>query len=259
MFHSKPMAEKYLNDLFGLRDRVALVTGGSRGIGAAIANGLAMAGATTYAIGRSEQGGCELSPLVHYLTCDITEKAAFLETIEQISYSSAIPNILVNAAGITVPSGDFLQDADDFRKILDINLMAIYNCCESVATRMKSIGGGSIINITSIGSSLGFPGNPGYIASKGGLKMLTKALAVDLASHGIRVNNVAPGYIHTEMTTSSYNNSEKHNDRLEHMLIKRWGQPEDLVGAVLFLASSASSYVTGIDLFVDGGWTTKGL
>jgi NAD(P)-dependent dehydrogenase (short-subunit alcohol dehydrogenase family) len=259
MLHLKSGPEKYLNDLFGLSDRVALVAGGSRGIGAAIANGLAMAGATTYAIGRSEQGSCELSPLVHYLPCDITNSEAFQEVIQQISSSSGAPYILVNAAGITIPSGDFLQDVDDFRKILDLNLTAIYNCCEYVAARMKNNEGGSIINVTSIGSSLGFPGNPGYIASKGGLKMLTKALAVDLAAHGIRVNNVAPGYIHTVMTSSSYNDSEKYNDRLEHMLIKRWGRPEDLVGAVLFLASSASAYVTGIDLFVDGGWTTKGL
>ena len=259
MFQSKSRAEKYLNDLFGLRNRVALVTGGSRGIGAAIANGLAMAGASTYAVGRSEEASCELSPLVHYLPCDITDREAFQKTVSQICYSGATPNILVNAAGITIPSADFLQNVDDFRKILDINLTAIYNCCECVAVRMKNNYGGSIINVTSIGSSLGFPGNPGYIASKGGLKMLTKALAVDLAGYGIRVNNVAPGYIHTGMTTRSYNDSKKHNDRLEHMLIKRWGKPEDLVGAVLFLASSASSYVTGVDLFIDGGWTTKGL
>jgi NAD(P)-dependent dehydrogenase (short-subunit alcohol dehydrogenase family) len=259
MPHSEVSADQYLSDLFGFRNRVVLVTGGSRGIGAAIANGLAMAGATTYAIGRSEQGSPELSPLVHYLSCDITDTEAFQKVVEQISNSCAAPDVLVNAAGITMPSGDFLQDADAFRKTLDINLTAIYNCCDCVAGRMKNRNGGSIINVTSIGSSLGFPGNPGYVASKGGLKMLTKALAVDLADHGIRVNNVAPGYIHTEMTTDSYNDSEKHNARLEHMLIKRWGQPQDLVGAVLYLASSASSYVTGIDLFVDGGWTTKGL
>jgi gluconate 5-dehydrogenase len=124
---------------------------------------------------------------------------------------------------------------------------------------MQLNGGGSIINVTSIGSVLGFPDNPAYVASKGGLRLLTKALAMDLASYSIRVNNLAPGYIRTDMTKSSFEDPVRYAERLQGMIIKRWGNPEDLAGAAIFLASDASAYITGIDLFVDGGWTAKGL
>lgn len=119
--------------------------------------------------------------------------------------------------------------------------------------------GGSVINITSIGSYLGFPGNPAYIASKGGIRALTKALALDYASKKIRVNNIVPGYIHTPMAEKSYLDEKSNRERLDRMMIKRWGEAEDLVGAAIYLSSDASSYVTGIDLIIDGGWTAKGL
>jgi len=122
---------------------------------------------------------------------------------------------------------------------------------------MKS--GGSIINITSIGSVVGFPGNPGYVASKGGLRMMTKALAVDYGQAGIRVNAIAPGYIETAMTAGSFADPELHEQRRRHTCLGRWGSVSDMVGAAIFLASDASSYVTGQDLIVDGGWTAKGL
>jgi gluconate 5-dehydrogenase len=124
---------------------------------------------------------------------------------------------------------------------------------------MERSGGGSIINVTSIGAVQGFPGNPGYVASKGGLRLLTKALALDLADKNIRVNNLAPGYIHTAMTDKSFNDPQRHQERLARMMLKRWGKPDDLIGAAIFLASEASAYVTGQDIFVDGGWTAKGL
>jgi NAD(P)-dependent dehydrogenase (short-subunit alcohol dehydrogenase family) len=106
---------------------------------------------------------------------------------------------------------------------------------------------------------MGFPRNPGYVAAKGGLRMLTKALALDLGCHGIRVNNLAPGYVRTAMTEASHADPVLHGERLRHMILPRWGLPDDLVGAAVFLASDASAYVTGSDLFVDGGWTAKGL
>ena len=124
---------------------------------------------------------------------------------------------------------------------------------------MRLSGGGSIINITSIGSTLGFPGNPSYGASKGGLRVLTKALANDLGDENIRVNNLAPGYIRTDMTEISFKDERKNKARLQRMLLGRWGEITDLCGAAIFLASDASSHVTGTDLFVDGGWTAKGL
>jgi gluconate 5-dehydrogenase len=168
-------------------------------------------------------------------------------------------DVLVNVAGISLPKAEGQQVQRDFERTIATNLIAAHHCCQAVSGYMKKSGGGSIINVTSIGSVLGFPGNPAYIASKGGLRMLTQALALDLAPDQIRVNNLAPGYIRTDMTEASFNDTSKHAERLQHMIIKRWGAPEDLAGAVIFLASRASAYVTGIDLFVDGGWTAKGL
>ena len=124
---------------------------------------------------------------------------------------------------------------------------------------MKDQGGGSIINITSIGAELGFPNNPAYIAAKGALKQLTRSLALDLGSFGIRVNNIGPGYFRTDMTKGSWNDPQLEEDRIRRTILGRWGEPDDLAGAVIFLASEASRYITGQDLYVDGGWLAKGL
>ena len=121
---------------------------------------------------------------------------------------------------------------------------------------MKSAGG-SIINITSLNSELGFPNNPAYVATKGGLKQLTKSLAVDLGKYNIRVNNIGPGYIKTNMTKQGWkNNKQAIEDRT---ILGRWGKPEDLIGSIIFLLSDASSYITGQDIYVDGGYLAKGL
>ena len=124
---------------------------------------------------------------------------------------------------------------------------------------MKDQGGGSIINITSIGAELGFPNNPAYIAAKGALKQLTKSLALDLGPFGIRVNNIGPGYFRTDMTKGSWNDPQLEEDRIRRTILGRWGEPDDLAGAAIFLASEASRYITGQDLYVDGGWLAKGL
>jgi NAD(P)-dependent dehydrogenase (short-subunit alcohol dehydrogenase family) len=178
--------------------------------------------------------------------------------LKKISEDGHKLNVLVNAAGITNPS-----KAEDtlikFKKTLDVNLVAVYEICLLAIPYLKGSDGGSIINITSIGSKMGFPGNPGYVASKGGLRMLTKALANDLGADNIRVNNLAPGYIKTDMTKLSYENEEMNLARRERTLLDRWGAIDDIVGAAIYLASDASSYVTGSDIFVDGGWTAKGL
>ena len=118
---------------------------------------------------------------------------------------------------------------------------------------------GSIINITSMGAEQGFPNNPAYQASKGGVKQLTKALAVDWGQYGIRVNNIVPGYTNTPMNKISWNNKKLRKARADNTLLKRWAKPEEMVGPSMFLASDASSYVTGTDLIVDGGWLVKGI
>ena len=238
--------------LFSLEGRSAIVTGGSRGIGAAIAAGLAGAGAKVTAVARSEKADLPIG--VRYRRCDITAAGEFEKLVAQEQRL----DILVNAAGISLPSSAGTE-AERFDRTLEANLSATYRACIAAAALMQKSGGGSIINVTSINSALGFPGNPGYVAAKGGLRMLTRALAIDYGKHNIRVNALAPGYIRTAMTAGSYADPAQREARTARMIIDRYGEPQDLVGAAIFLASPASAYVTGIDLFVDGGWTAKGL
>ena len=238
--------------LFSLNGRVAIVTGASRGIGAAIAGGYAAAGATVIGVGRSPSPDVA-TPGVDYARCDITDRESFARLVDEITARHGRIDVLANAAGMTAPG------ADAFETTLAINLNATYRCIETVATVMKLGGSGSIVNVTSIGSVLGFPGNPGYVAAKGGLRMLTRALALDLGASNIRVNNLAPGYIRTAMTEASYQDPARNEARRARTMLDRWGMPDDLVGAAIFLAAPASAYVTGADLFVDGGWTAKGL
>ncbi len=249
----------YLEELFSLAGRVAIVSGGSRGLGAAIAEGLACAGASVIALGRSGVGQVTPAEGVVYQICDVAETGAFEAVVAGAEAQFGRLDILVNSAGLTRPATAGLQSLEDFAATLSLNLTAAYANCAAAAATMTQPGGGSIINVTSIGSVLGFPDNPGYVAAKGGLRMLTRALAMDLADKRIRVNNLAPGYIRTEMTEASFADPIRREARARHTMLGRWGEPADLVGAAIFLASDASSYVTGQDLFVDGGWTAKGL
>ena len=141
-----------------------------------------------------------------------------------------------------------------------MNLDGVFTVCQEVGKEMvaKSTPG-SIINLTSIGAEQGFSNNPGYAATKGGVKQLTKALAVEWGKHHIRVNNLVPGYTNTPMNSKSWNDVSLRKQRSDNTVLGRWAEPEEMVGPAIFLASEASSYVTGIDLVVDGGWLTKGM
>jgi gluconate 5-dehydrogenase len=242
-------------DMFSLTGNIAIVTGASRGIGYALANGLAAAGATVIAIARSaEPPG--LHPAIRYIRADVS--AAIGAVFSNIAASHGRIDVLVNAAGISLAAAaeDTARQAN-FEQTLQVNLAAPFACCLAARPHMPT--GASIINVTSIGSLIGFPDNPGYVAAKGGLRMMTRALAVDYGASGIRVNALAPGYIHTEMTAKSHADPMEHERRRRHTCLGRWGHTDDLVGAAIFLASNASAYMTGQDLIIDGGWTAKGL
>jgi len=251
---------KYLASLFFLDGRVALVTGASRGIGAAVANALAGAGAHAVGIGRSERPRTPLANGAEYRQCDVMQADQFRGLCAELVETRGRLDILVNAAAINVPSTpDPGANDEAFDRIIAINLAAAHRCCQIAAECMRRTGGGSIINFTSLVDRFAFPDCPGYTASKGGLLALSRALALDFAVHGIRVNVIVPGYTRTDMTLGSYNDPVRHAARINRMMIKRWGATEDFAGAAVFLASNASSYVTGADLVIDGGIAAKGL
>lgn len=165
---------------------------------------------------------------------------------------------LVNNAGISISSDYPYSDLETYNKTISVNLTSAFLLCGAVCPIMASQLKGAIVNITSIGAQLGFPDNPAYQVSKAGLRQLTKAVARDWGSSGVRANNICPGYIATRMTEKSYKDQTLHSQRLSQTLLKRWGQPIDLVGATIFLISDASEYMTGSDLYIDGGWTANG-
>lgn len=256
----------YIENLFSLKNKLAVVTGATRGLGRAIAEALLHAGATVILVGSNEQLLDETAEAFQGeglpafpFRCDLAESKQIDGLVEFIAEQHQHVDILVNNAGVTF-SHDVIDYPDEsWRKTILINLEAPFQLAKRFAAMMKDQGGGSIINITSIGAERGFPNNPAYIAAKGGLKQLTKALAVDLGRFGIRVNNIGPGYFKTDMNTASWNDPERREDRTRRTLLGRWGKPDDLAGAVIFLAADASSYITGQDLYVDGGWLAKGL
>ncbi len=246
----------FLSNLFSLKRKTAIVTGCSRGIGSEIAVAYKKAGANVVCIARSMSPNEEFLQ-DSYLQCDVNDTANFQAICTEVVNKYESLDILVNAAGITLPSENGVEESERFSKTLAVNLVAPYMISDIASKFMKN--GGSIINITSIGSLLGFPDNPGYVASKAGLRVLSKAMALDLGNKNIRVNNIVPGYIKTDMTLKSYSSEKLYEKRLDRMILKRWGSVDDVIGAAIFLASDASSYITGSDLVIDGGWTAKGL
>ena len=168
-------------------------------------------------------------------------------------------DILVNNAGITRGNCIFDYNMEDWKSTLKINLEVPFKLSQFVGGMMMEQKNGSIINITSLNAEQGFSKNPAYAASKGALKQLTKALAMDLGQYNIRVNNIGPGYFITNMTSKSFSNENSMKERKNRTILGRWGQPEDLAGIVIYLASDSSSYVTGQDFYIDGGWLAKGV
>ena len=240
---------------FSLDGKIAVVTGASRGIGAAIAGGLQTHGARVFGISRSGTAPADVAAL----SCDLSDDAALHRAFDELAGICDRLDIVVNAAGISLPAPDDGGELRRFRTTLATDLTGVYATILAAHPFLKKAGTSSIVNITSINSVRGFPGNPGYVAAKAGLSGLTRALAADYAKDRIRVNALAPGYVATQMTAASFADPTMHEDRRRHTLLGRWGTPDDMVGAAVFLASQASAYITGQELFVDGGWTTKGL
>ena len=191
------------------------------------------------------------------LECDITDADSVISAVSKINSNSAIA-ALINCSGITKPM-DMLPDIDTFKETFEVNLFGAYRVIINLLPFLEKYGGASIINIASIGGMMGFPNNPPYGASKAALINLTQNLAIDLSDKSIRVNSVSPGYFRTEMTRASYEDSDARQLRENQTILKRYGETRELMGILEFLVSDKSSYITGQNIVVDGGWTSKGL
>jgi len=250
-----------MDDLFSVENKIMIVTGGGKGLGKAVAIIMAKRGAIAYSLDKkfSELIPQNLSKNLFQKKCDITDKNAFESLVKQIFLKHKKIDTLFNIAGIGLKKTGLFYSDPNWNKTLEVNLTSPFRCSQTVIKYMMKNKSGSIINFTSINAELAFPNNPAYVASKGGLKMLGKSLAKDWAKHGIRVNNIGPGYFKTDMTKESYENKRMRMKRTERTMLGRWGDMIDIIGPCIFLASDASSYVTGQDIYVDGGWLANGL
>jgi len=248
--------------LFDLTGRVALVTGGSQGIGYGLAEGLARHGADV-AIGarradRIETAQRKLQQAVERrvvgVPADITDQTDRERLVETVEKQLGPIDILINNAGTTMrcPAEDMPLDA--FDRQMDVNVRAVFALTQQVARGMIARRWGRVIMIASLMSEISRPGVSAYTASKGAIKQLTKSLATEWARYNVRVNAIGPGYIATPLTQPLLNDEKLNEWVLSRTPIGRWGRPEDLVGAAVFLASEASEFVTGQVLYVDGGF-----
>ncbi len=244
--------------IFSINNFEIIVTGGSSGIGKAISLGLINHGARVTILDIKKPSLKNFK--FNYINCDLGNIKSIKTALAKYHKNTKHINGLVNCAGITISKEALNYDSSAWFKTLNINLSGPFFLCQEVAKKMiKEKIKGSIINFTSIGAEEGFENNPAYAASKGGLKTLTKSLATEWGKHNIRLNNIVPGYTNTPMNKKSWNDTKSMKKRAERTSLNRWAKPEEMVGPTIFLLSKESSYVTGSDLIVDGGWTSKGM
>ena len=243
--------------MFSVKVVEVIIMGGSRGIGKALVSGFVKANAKVTMFDIVPPNSDES---FDFIKCDLSLKSSIEEALIEYYKKNKIIKVLINCAAITIPGESHTYTDEDWYKSLSINLSGIFFLCREVGRQMiKQQVGGSIINFTSIGAEQGFANNPGYAATKGAVKQLSKAFAVEWGEHRIRVNNIVPGYTNTPMNSKSWGDPLLKKQRSDHTVFGRWAEPEEMVGPAIFLASDASSYVTGIDLVVDGGWLVKGM
>jgi 2-deoxy-D-gluconate 3-dehydrogenase len=249
----------FLESLFSLNGKTAIVTGASRGLGRAAAIALAGAGAKVVLVGRDENALKEVQAEIgednsQLILGNVTEPTLAAEVIASTILRWKSIDILVNNAGIIrrAPAEDY--SAHDWNEVIDTDLNAVFQWSQVAGKVMIEQGSGKIINVASLLSFQGGLNIAAYAAAKGGVAQLTKALSNEWAKYGVNVNAIAPGYMLTNATAALRANSARSEQVFSRIPAGRWGEPEDLAGAIIYLASAASDYVNGHILAVDGGW-----
>jgi gluconate 5-dehydrogenase len=247
-------------DRFSLKGKIALVTGASRGLGLEMARAMSSAGATVVLAAR---GGERLNQAAEQIRTeggvadveafDLTDEAAIIQAVANVTARHGRIDILLNNAGICIWNDFLTSTLDSWHQTINTNLTATYLLAREVARPMIAQGSGRIINVGSFVSTKGREKLQAYVASKHGVAGLTKSLAAELGQHGIRCNGICPGYFLTEMAETVTNNPKMMETVRSHISVGRWGNPEELGGAAIFLAAEASSYINGHMLMVDGG------
>ncbi len=239
-----------MNELFDLKGRTALVTGSTRGLGLAIARALAGAGARVAVNGRTA-AACDAACLVGGLAApfDVTDEAAVAAGVARLGHV----DVLVNNVGITLrkPLEEF--SLEEWRRILDVNLTSAFLVSRAVAPAMIERGRGKIVNVCSLMSEVARETTGPYAATKGALKLLTQSMCADWARHGIQANGIGPGYLRTDLNQALQADPAFNSWLRQRVPAGRWGEPSELGGAAIFLASAASDFVNGQILYVDGG------
>lgn len=249
------------NPLFDVEGKIVAITGASRGLGFAYAKGYLQAGAKVIL---NDIDLTELNAVVDELCAsnyhaygysfDVSDENAVNENIEQIESNVGPIDILINNAGIHRRHMLLEMPAEDWRKVLDVNLTSAFLMGKAVAKKMITRGHGKIINVTSLNAELARANIANYSSAKGGLKMLTKSMANEWGEYGITCNAIGPGYIETELTKSLVEDPKFDAWVKSEVPLRRWGTPDDLIGTAIFLGSPASDYINGYTIYVDGGW-----
>jgi 2-dehydro-3-deoxy-D-gluconate 5-dehydrogenase len=249
----------YITQLFDLTGKIAIVTGASRGLGRGAAQALAGAGAQVICVGRDlealkETGASLPQERATLMQADVTHPEQMATVVDQVLREHEQIDILVNNAGIIKRATAIEYSGEDWNSVIDTNLNSVFGWSQTVGKSMIERGSGKIINIASLLSFTGGINVAAYAAAKGGVAQLTKALSNEWSKYNVQVNAIAPGYFITDATSALRNNAERSKQILSRIPAGRWGEPEDLAGAFIFLASAASDYVSGHILTVDGGF-----
>jgi NAD(P)-dependent dehydrogenase (short-subunit alcohol dehydrogenase family) len=244
---------------FDLVGKIALVTGGGRGIGLAIAQGLAQHGATVVICGRNaavlEAARVSIDATAVALAADVADEDAVIALRDEIGARFGRLDILVNNAGVGLYTKTENTTPTEWETIIGINLGGVFSCCKHFGAMMIAAKSGAIINISSVAGQVALKRQVAYCATKGGVEQLTRGLALDWAEHGIRVNAIGYGFIETDLTAEITTHPHLSARLLARTPLGRFGQVSEVAGAAIFLASPSASYVTGHTLMVDGGWT----